>query len=352
MLVLRRTYANFSDPLGLVVRMMKSGDPAARAALAREFAALALSPLDRCLQNVESRHLQLARPPSLPLILIVGSSRAGTTLVYQVLARYLPVTYFTNLSSLFPRAPLTASRLFLRGAPRARMSFHNYYGNTTGLAGPNDGFHIWNRWLGADRYQAPETVADPAIVDMRRFFAAWTQAFGRPMLNKNNRNADCVALLGRALPEAVFVVVRRNPVDVARSLLVAREHIQGDKRRKWGVRSRDEAVQTEPLGYVDGVCQQIIEVEQRLGEGCRTVAPERVINIKYERFCECPAGAMSEISARVWGVPIELPDLRGLALKARSTIGRRVSPEELRRIHHCLAGLDDTDRGSGPLCSP
>jgi hypothetical protein len=334
----RRTHANFSDPFGLLVRMLRSGDPAARAALIRAVSTVVLSPLDLCLEIAEARRIRSARSSMLPLVLIVGAPRAGTTLVYQALARYLPVTYFTNLSALFPRAPLTASRLFQPRSRREHVSFHSYYGNTSGLAGPNDGFHVWNRWLGTDRYRAPETLVEDAIAGMRQFFAAWTETFGRPLLNKNNRNADCVALLGRILPEAFFVVVRRDPVYVAQSLLIARQHIQGDKRRKWGLRSLDQEVAADPLGYVDSVCQQIVEIERKLGEDRRTLPAARFIDVQYEQFCENPADPIAEISNRIWGAPIDTTIVRReLDATGRSTNQRRVTPEEFERIQSSLA---------------
>lgn len=346
--LLRRTHANFKDPFGLLVRMLRSGDRAAQAALVRHVAAVLLSPLDLCLGVAEARRLRSTRAPMLPLVLVVGAPRAGTTLVYQVLARYLPVTYFTNLSALFPRAPLTASRHFQRGSRAARANLHNYYGNTAALAGPNDGFHVWNRWLGTDRYRAPATLTEDAVADMRQFFAAWTGTFDRPLLNKNNRNVDCVALLGRILPEAIFVVVRRDPVAVAQSLLIARQHVQGDKRRKWGVRSVDQAAARGPLGYVDSVCQQIVEIERKLREDCRTLSAARLINVQYEHFCENPSDAMVEISSRVWGAPIDASIVRReLHLAARSTNQPRVTPEEFERIEGCLAGFYGSANTSG-----
>jgi hypothetical protein len=318
--------------------MLRSGDRAARAALVREVGTAVLSPLDRCLEIAEARRIRSAPSSILPLVLIVGAPRAGTTLVYQVLARYLPVTYFTNLSALFPRAPLTASWLFQRRSRTARASFHSYYGNTAGLAGPNDGFHVWNRWLGTDRYRAPERLEADVIAGMRQFFAAWTGTFGRPLLNKNNRNADCVALLGRILPEAFFVVVRRDPVYVAQSLLIARQHIQGDKRRKWGLRSLDQEVGTDPLAYVDSVCQQIVEIERKLGEECRTLPAARFIDVQYEHFCENPADLIEEISSRMWGAPIDTTIVRReLDPTLLSTNQRRVTLEEFERIRSCLA---------------
>ncbi|HEX6433608.1 MAG TPA: sulfotransferase [Gemmatimonadales bacterium] len=317
--------------------MLRSGDSVARAALVREVSTVVLSPLDRCLEIAETRLVDRAHSAMLPLILIVGSSRAGTTFIYQVLARYLPVTYFTNLSALFPRAPLAASRLFTRRSRTGGASFHNYYGTTAGLAGPNDGFHVWNRWLGSERYRAPQTLTEDAIAGMRQFFTAWTQTFGRPLLNKNNRNADCVALLGRILPEAFFVVVRRDPVNLAQSLLIARQHVQGDKRRKWGLLSVDQQDATDPLGYVDDVCLQIAEIERKLAGDCRTLPAGRVIEVQYEHFCEDPAGSIAEISSRIWGAPVDTTNVRReLHPAVRSNRQQRVTPQEFERIQRCL----------------
>ncbi len=336
----RGMHANFGDPVGLVLRMLRSGDRAAREALLREAAQLALSPLDCCLRVAEERRLRSAGSSILPLVLIVGSSRAGTTIVYQALARYLPVTYFSNLSALFPRAPLTASRLFQRSIPTTLGGLHNYYGNTSGLGGPNDGFHVWNRWLGQDRYTAPDALSEEAIAGMRRFFAAWTEAFGRPLLNKNNRNADCVGLLGRSLPEATFVVVRRNAIDVAQSLLVARQEIQGDKRRKWGVRSFDQEGAADPLGYVDSVCRQIVDLDRKLSQEVLSLATHRVIHIQYEDFCASPGDSIARISDRVWGAPVDTTAVRReLRLVARSTAQQWVTPQERERIERCLTSL-------------
>jgi hypothetical protein len=334
---MRGTHANFRDPVGLAIRMLRSRDRAAYAALVRAASASALIPLDALLARFEARRLRAAGPPTKPLVLIVGAPRSGTTLLYQVLAHFLPVTYLTNLSALFPRAPITASRLF---RPRATaVTTHSYYGNTAGLGGPNDGFHVWNRWLGEDRYRAAETLTDAQADEMRRFFGAWTAAFDRPFLNKNNRNADCIALLGRTLPEARFVVVRRDPVYVAQSLLIARQQIQGDKSRKWGLRSLDQEADQGPLGYVDSVCVQIADIERRITEACRTLPPERVVAVQYERFCEQPAAVIGEVAERALGAGIDTGRIERELDLGGSTNQRRISVEEFEQIGRSLAKL-------------
>jgi hypothetical protein len=332
------TYANFRDPVGLVVRMLRSGDRAARAALVRAVLAVLATPLDLALRPLEARRLRAARPTGLPLVFIVGAPRSGTTLVYQTLARYLPVGYFTNLNALFPRSPIASAALLDRFRSRRRPDFHSYYGNTAGLAGPNDGFHVWDRWLGCDRYRAPQQLGDAAIRSMRTFFDAWLTASGRPLLNKNNRNTDCVSLLGAALPDARFIEVRRDPVYVAQSLLLARQRIQGSKAIGWGLRSRDHDPADGAGAYVDDVCDQVFAIDTRLREDRARLGRGRFIEMSYERFCADPAGHVRLVFERVWGAPLHdggLQELRPFA--AANRVG--IEDGEFERIRRRMADL-------------
>ena len=199
---MKSEYDNFQDPLGLLKRMLLAKDRAARSALYRAAAGMMLQPLDSLLEYFERQKVREAKFSDLPMIFIVGAPRSGTTLLYQTLARFLPVTYFTNWSALFPRAPITATLTAQRFLSAKRFDDRSFYGNVAGLAAPNDGFHVWNRWLGADRYRAAQQISETDARDLKVFFNAWRAAFALPFLNKNNRNSDCVALLAHLFSNA------------------------------------------------------------------------------------------------------------------------------------------------------
>jgi hypothetical protein len=153
-------YSNFRDPVGLLRRMLASGDRAAYFTLFREALSVVMRPVDALLARSEATLLRTDPGPSdLPVLLVLGGSRSGTTLLYQTLTKCLPVSYFNNLSAAFPQSPITAGTRFNRFLPRQGADFQNYYGSVAGLDGPNDGFHIWNRWLGDDRNSVPEDIA-------------------------------------------------------------------------------------------------------------------------------------------------------------------------------------------------
>ncbi len=297
--------ANFRNPLGLLRRMLLSGQAAAWSALMHEGLRLLTKPLDHVLQRREQELFQRHLPNDFPILLVIGAPRSGTTLVSQTMARYLNVSYFTNLTSLFPLSPVTATRMFGRRHSRPSGSFQNFYGQTAGLYGPHDGFFLWNRWLGEDRYSPRTDLTPDAVAAMRHFFDVWCATFAQPLLNKNNRNTSCVSLLARALPRARFIVVRRNPFRVAQSLVQARQQVQGDKRFGWGLRASERSESGDPLGYIDDVCRQVLQIDEQLDEQLRQVSRQRVIEITYEGFCADPAGALRAISGSVDGVSLE-----------------------------------------------
>jgi hypothetical protein len=330
-------YGNFRDPIGLFLRMLRSRDRAAHAALGRAAAAPLLAPIDLALRPIERRLLEGARRAPHPLLLVVGPPRSGTTLAYQILAHALPVTWFNNLGELFPRSPLAANVLFRRWCRPPAPCFESFYGNTASLLAPNDAFHVWDRWLGNDRYSVPASLLPAVQDDMRRFFDAWTTTFDRPLLNKNVRNAACVELLAEVFPEAFFVVVRRDPLRVAQSLIQARQFVQGDRAAGWGLWSRDVPA-ADPLECVDAVCDQVREIDGRLQASTQRLG-SRAVEVRYEALCESPVDVVETIVQRLPGLSGFDPDrLRGLRLSVRDTL--RLDSRELARATLRLAAPD------------
>ena len=314
---------NFQDPVGLVRRMLASGDPAARSALGREALRYLLLPLDWVLGRFERRRLKVSAGRLPPIVLIVGSPRSGSTLLYQVLTGHLPVSYPSNLTALFERAPITATARLSRLAPRSR-GYRSYYGNTGPLGSPNDAFSIWNRWLGEDRYMIPDHLSAEGAGAMRSFFAAWGTAFSQPFLNKNNRNTAAVRLLADELPTARFIVTRRNPLFVAQSLLEARETVQGDRSVGWGL-AAEESDHDDDL--VD-VAEQVVRIEALIKAQLAAIDPARVFEVRYDDLCDDPGGVVRRVAKWLGLAPHRLDDLEPF----ESTDVVRLKPAEFGRL--------------------
>ena len=327
-------YGNFKNPLGLVGRMLRSGNRAAYSALFREALGIGLKPADVLLSLFERRREDRSSQsnPDQPVILVVGLPRGGTTLVYQVLAHCLDVSYSSNLMGLFPRSPITANRLCSPCLPdRPAADFRSYYGQSSRLSGSHDGFFIWNRWLGDDRYAPRTELSESEIASMREFFEQWTTTFSKPFLNKNNRNTSCIDLLARTLPSAHFLIVRRDPTAIVRSLIRAREQVQGDKRIPWGLLS--SANSDHEHGHVDDVCGQVSLIQQRLDEQLEAIASDRIIEVTYENFCESPKSLIDRMVESIPGLRVA----NGVQIPPgfQCSTGRPLSDAEEKRIRSC-----------------
>lgn len=331
------SYDNFKDPLGLLKRMLTSGNRAAYFTILREGFSLLFKPIDWMLQPLERRQLRKAKPSNFPIVLILGGSRSGTTLLYQTLTQYLPVSYFNNLSASFPKSPITISKWIYPLLRKRKGNFNNYYGSVSGFNGPNDGFPIWNRWFGADRNSA-EGSDRTDLVDMRRFFRAWQEVFPKPFINKNNRNSLLVPWFEKSLDQVLYLEIRRDPAYVVQSLILSREAVQGSKYIGWGVKGRDSDPAQDPLVYVDDICRQVFEVERVLDKLQAQIPSERYYSISYEQFCADPLRIVREI-ARFMGQPepseTELVGLHPF----QNTNKKKVSDQEWERIQGSLDRL-------------
>lgn len=317
------SYRNFRDPVGLAWRMVSDGRSIGRQAIAREFLSMVAAPLDWLLQGAERRTAAADEHSQLPLLLVVGPPRSGTTLVAQLLTDYLDVSYFSNLNGLFTRSPLSAQRLLQRVQPALNREYRSLFGVTAGLHGANDGFHIWNRFLGGDRYRPATDLNTSERERLREFFDRWLTITGKPLLNKNNRNLACADLLADVLPNAFFICVTRDPVHVAQSLMKARHWVQGDARYGWGLFAENASDSSESA-IVDAVCNQLEQNMRCAAAMCAHIPEQRWLDVRYESFCDDPGAVVREILARTPNVVLRpgraLDVVRPMAASDRLTL--------------------------------
>jgi hypothetical protein len=321
--------------------MWMSGNRTARSALAHELLGTLATPLSRMLRVWEPSAPVGDAHIDLPVVLVLGGSRTGSTVLYQTLASSLPFSYLPNLSAMLPDAPILATRISQRLFGRRMGDLVNFYGSVAGLNGPNDGFHVWNRWLGDDRTRIPSSIPDQSREDMRQFFDAWRCAVGTPVLNKNNRNSLCVELLYETLGNVLFVEITRDPVYVVQSLIRSRELIQGSRFIGWGLANRETARMGDAYSYIDDIVAQVCSVRALLQSARRLIPGEDYLSVDYEEFCREPSEVVARVARRVWGDGAEWQPLPCIP-PFKSTNQQAVPDEEFRRIVEAVGRyLDD-----------
>ncbi len=326
--------AGLHDPFGLARRLIRSRDPAALFALRAAAIGPALLPFDLLLTPFERARYRNAPKPRRPIIIVCGCARSGTTIAAQLLVHRLPLSYFTNLTSVFPRAPLTAEAAIGRMLSRAEPSVHNFYGRTYGWAGPNDGLQIWDRWLGSDRSRVPAALTPGAREDMVAFFGARERQTGRAALTKVNALNTCAHLVAQALPTARFICIQRNPVELAVSLLKARMEMHGRPDIPYGIMPPAIGGGGDP---VEDVCRQVLFHEESARQQLARLGPERFQLERLDEICLRPDAFVERVGREMLGVgpaksdiklrpdfrpPAESPERRQLGARIEQAFAR------------------------------
>ena len=273
-------------------------------------AARASRAANRALQRVE-RGPAGGPLPQVP-VLIVGAPRCGSTLLMQLVAARFDVTFLTNAHCRLFGAPSLVERA-LRRRTGGAAEFASFHGRVDGALAPSECGPYWYRFFRHRPQHVAAEEADPARMRaLRASVAALGRAGRRPVVYKNLVNSLRLGPLRVALPEAIFVAVRRDEAATARSILAARAR-RGDVDAWWSV----EPPGVERLRRLPAAAQAVEQVRAVTAEveRHRAVAPERFLQLAHEETCADPAGALERLRAFAAG--------HGCDLRPRGTVPDR-----------------------------
>jgi len=297
--------AHVGNPIRLARRMLSSRNRAALFTLFIAVLGILCIPFDLLLSIRERRLLSSAAAvPARPTVFVCGPARSGTTITFQILCRHLDVSYLQNVTALFPRSPIVASKIYRRlFSPRrdGSQGYKNYYGKTSGMGGPTEGNHIWSRWVEPDATGFRTKLSADGAREMARFIAAFGEVDRKAMVYKNtNMNvfADAVA---DAVPNLLVICLRRSADFLAQSLLQARIDIHGSVSHGYGV----EDVENLDDAYhpIASVCSQVEFLNRVARESQARIGEDRFWIVDYEQICANPGKFVAAVSARL-GIPL------------------------------------------------
>ena len=225
------------------------------------------------------------KPLMYPPIFIIGAPRSGSTLLYQVLTDYFEVGYLSNLHSCFYGAPSFAERVFHPLRYRKPSDYSSYYGRTYGWTAPSECGEFWYRFFRRTPSYVPlNEVDDKHLRRLRGVVRSLVLSFNKPILFKNLYCSVRVQPIIKALPEALFIVVRRNLIDNSQSLLEGRKSVNGTYE-KWFSLEPPEVSQLKLLPPHIQVVEQVRSIYRLIDEEATVVGKSRFFEIEYESFC-------------------------------------------------------------------
>jgi len=213
------------------------------------------------------------RPAERPII-VVGCSRAGTTLVYKTLSES------REIGSL-------------------QRETHNYWMDLHPLADKHWDTHA------LDATDASTAERD----DVSRYFYSWT---GRHRwVDKNNQNGLCVPYLRALFPDAVFVFVKRGPGDNLNSLiegwrkpdefatwsndLPANVAVENGELRQWCFFLSEGWRQYVNASVEDVAAFQYVAVNRAILDARASVPAGQWVEVFYEDFLRDPVATFRRV---------------------------------------------------------
>lgn len=242
----------------------------------------------------------------LPLIYIVGTPRSGTTLLSQLISRYLPVGYINNLIARFwsrPSVGIKLSRAILGEDSRQDISFSSTHGTTQGISNPHEFGYFWRYWLKLDQAPTHHLSAQALeAVDWSGLKKALQQeilaSFNNPVVFKNIICGFHAAFLTGLHPASLFINIKRDLLTTAASILKVRQERFGSYQVWWSLKPS-----TYPFDVLGGdaaaeVAMQVIACRQEIDEELSQPGVKS-ISLTYDELCARPGQVIDRICLKL-----------------------------------------------------
>jgi len=244
------------------------------------------------------------RDGQFPIVFIVGVPRSGTTLLYQLIAKFLRVAYITNRMARYWMTPITGA--FLSGSiDRSQIAFDSSYGAGATDISPHEFSWFWQFYGHLHDHDDLDDEALAAIdwPSIRASLSGLAECSGAPLVLKSLNFADYQILsLHRQFPRAKFIWIERDDVATARSILGVRHARYGDPSIWWSVRPRDfrDWADRPPE---EQVAHQLTDIERSIQNAFSSLEPSAATKTSYETLVSSPARVISDL-AEFLGVDI------------------------------------------------
>lgn len=259
--------------------------------------------MNLALVDAERDLIQRFGKPNHPVIFVVGPPRSGTTLLTQLLIRFLEIGYINNVAARFWNAPYIGVRLSSTLATELtpNTNFQSRYGSTSGYDGPHEFGHFWMRWFdyGETHCISEEQLAKIDAGQLLKELAAIESVFERPTLYKNLAACGMNAkFIYETIPGAIFIRLRRDPFRVACSLFAGRIANRGDPSIWFSVRPPDFS-RLRTLPVPQQIVGQVASIEHRLDEFFDVCPEDAKIEIDFQQMIENPEGLLIDVERRL-----------------------------------------------------
>lgn len=275
-----------------------------------------------------------------PFLFVIGLPRSGTTLLSQLLAHCLDVGFINNLAARFWKAPVSGIRLArLTLGQDPYKAFESHYGSTDKLRDIHEFGYFWREWLLKDSFnniKNARQIEDQINWEGLRVTLANMQAeFNRPMVFKNIFGSYHMHKLNETLGKVHWIYIDRDPLDVAVSILQARQKYYDDPNTWWSYVPPDyEKIIT--LDYWHQIAGQIHFLKTYFQKQMKKLKAEgKGTSISYEELCKDPMRVLQTLNKQLtdrFGRSIEIIQSPPQSFELRTYTEHKVEKERFKKL--------------------
>jgi hypothetical protein len=235
----------------------------------------------------------------------VGLPRSGTTLLSQILSRYLSVGYINNLIARFwmnPEVGIRISESVIKRSERSKIKFDSIQGVTEEPWSPHEFGYFWSHWLKLDDFPSHKLSKSHLLkVDkkgLKKQLKTITNVFQSPVVFKNIICGLQASFLTSIHPNSLFILIERDPKSVLSSILKCRKKRFGDANKWWSIKPSSYSQIVKIKSPIKQIKCQILDTSNDLNH--EVEKPNvNCIRIKYEDLCSNPFKQLQMIRNKV-----------------------------------------------------
>ena len=236
-------------------------------------------------------------------IFVMGLPRSGSTLLTQILYNNTDLYCTNNLIARFWDTPLIGTQLSKLTIPKVALSeYESFYGRTLGIDQPHEFSRFWQQAIKLDDFDSydPQTIAEDIdwlgikskILNMNKILGGGIVFKPMELVGFHlNSMAD-------NFEKSLFVYIERDPIEVAISILRARE--SSESSQWWGSYPPVEIFkQLKNLNLIDQIAHQVCYFRSLYEKYFSDTNNLQLFRINYRELCESPNQVLGEIKKAI-----------------------------------------------------
>ena len=236
-------------------------------------------------------------------IFVMGLPRSGSTLLTQILYNNTDLYCTNNLIARFWETPLVGTQLSKLTIPKVALSeYESFYGRTFGIDQPHEFSRFWHQAIKLDDFENYDPQAIAEDID-------WSQIKSK-IINMNKilgggivfKPMELVGFHLNSMAEnfekSLFIYIERDSIDVAISILRARESSGSDEW--WGSYPPAKIFQrVKNLSLIDQIAHQVCYFRSLYEKYFSDTNNLQLFRINYRELCESPNQVLGEIKKAI-----------------------------------------------------